>query len=515
MLFVAAQISVEAVFEAAFVAAGCGVVAAAGVVCPVAANARKALVAATAIENTDSFAFTGCNFSRARPRSLLASNNEGATSAAANPADIMQRSIRAAAVQLRAHDRGDFPRVLESILGVARHAARDANLLVLPESTFPGYVLGKEPVADGDIDAALEALCVLARHTSTVIVAGAAVTENGATHNGALVFDADGSLAGRADKLFLWHFDRRWFSGGERIAPIRTRAGSLGVLVCADGRLPTISRSLVDRGAEILVMPTAWVTSGRDPHALENVQADLLARVRAFENRVPFVAANKCGSELGMVAYCGKSQIIDAAGEVVALASERRPETLCAGVAIGAGRPARVAAVNPARRDRTGSQRLRIAISCEALPSDIDERLDLLDDDHAISPEDPERLTSLDRQIALASVDDATVLDPGGLVPYRRAGFALICWSTSLRPPWLERIARARAIELRLYLVVFDRIARRAFAVDPDGAILAGTFDGYRLASFAFDSRKVHDTAVAPGTDIEEGLERIAAIIST
>ena len=72
-------------------------------------------------------------------------------------------------------------------------------------------------------------------------------------------------------------------------------------------------------------MPTAWVTSGRDPTSLENVQADLLGRVRAYENRVPFVAANKCGSELGMVAYCGKSQIVDSRGEIVALANQHRP----------------------------------------------------------------------------------------------------------------------------------------------------------------------------------------------
>ena len=62
-------------------------------------------------------------------------------------------------------------------------------------------------------------------------------------------------------------------------------------------------------------MPTAWVTSGRDPGALENVQADLLARVRAYENGVPFVAANKCGVELGIALYCGKSQIVDEAAE--------------------------------------------------------------------------------------------------------------------------------------------------------------------------------------------------------
>jgi hypothetical protein len=77
---------------------------------------------------------------------------------------------------------------------------------------------------------------------------------------------------------------------------------------------------------------------------------------------------------------------------------------------------------------------------------------------------------------------------------------------------WTERIARARALELRIYLVVFDRTVRRAFAVDPDGVVLAGTFADYRLASFSLDPRKTLQTAVAPGTDIGEGLERVAAL---
>jgi hypothetical protein len=99
-------------------------------------------------------------------------------------------------------------------------------------------------------------------------------------------------------------------------------------------------------------------------------------------------------------------------------------------------------------------------------------------------------------------------------VPYRRAGYSLFCWTTDVGPPWVERIARARAVELRVYFVVFDRSAQRAFAVDPDGTIVAGTFDEYRLASFTFDPRKTGDTIVAPGTDVVEGLDRIEAIVA-
>jgi predicted amidohydrolase len=423
----------------------------------------------------------------------------------------MTRSIAVTAVQLRARDRNDFEEAARSALEAVRRCS-NADVVVLPEATFPAYVLGDEPLDEARIDDAIDQLREAARSQRTVIVAGVAMREGDAARNSALVIDVDGSLAGRADKLFLWHFDRRWFSRGERLAPVRTSVATLGVMICADGRLPTIARTLVDRGAELLVMPTAWVTSGRDPAALENVQADLLARVRAYENRVPFVAANKCGAELGMVAYCGKSQIVDSQGEIVALADPTRPTTLRATVELGHAPPQRVAPPRPAIRSIRSERRMRIAITCDELPADIDRRLEMLDDDVALSPGADERRTELDRGMPLARVDDARVLDPAGLVPYRRAGYWLICWNAELGSPWTERLARARALELRLHLVVFDRAAGRAFAVDPEGTIVAGTFDGYRLATFVFDPGKSEQTAVAPGTDVIEGLEWVSEL---
>jgi predicted amidohydrolase len=427
----------------------------------------------------------------------------------------MSSSIRVAAVQLRAHDRAAFATALDGIVESAREAAASADLVVMPEATLPAYLLRTPLLADeATVADALDRLRAIARENRSVMVIGAAVRDGASLRNRAVVIDADGSLAGHADKLFLWHFDRHWFSAGERIEPIETAVGKLGVLVCADGRLPTIARALVDRGAVALVMPTAWVTSGRDPGALENVQADLLARVRAYENAVPFVAANKCGSELDMVAYCGKSQIVDGRGELLAIASEREPQSVHAAISTAPqARPRRFALPTVAAREPLARGPLRLAISFDALPADIDERLALLDDAQALSPHDPQRLAALDREIGVVSAGDDLVLDPAGLVAYHRARYALVVWATELAAPWPERLARARALELRLYVVVFDRSQRRAFAVDPDGLVIAGTFARYRLASFPLDLRKTAEATVAPGSDVRVGLERIERIL--
>ena len=430
------------------------------------------------------------------------------------PAAGMNRSIRVAALQLSAHQRDAFtPSLVDGIVAAVEEASAGAELVVLPEGTLPSYVLGHSRIDDGAVRDALDRLSNLARGTRTAIVVGAAVRSGSGLRNAAVAIDRDGSPAGRADKLFLWHFDRLWFEPGDRLEPVETAAGKLGILVCADGRLPTIARTLVDRGAEMLVMPTAWVTSGRDPHALENVQADLLARVRAFENGVPFVAANKCGAELGMVAYCGKSQIVDAFGNVLVLAGERAPETLKAVVETGAAQPYRTTVAHPTPRATPATSPVRIAISVEPLLAGIDEKLAWLGNAHALAPGERDRFIGLDRTLPVAQVEDAEVLDPGGLVAYRRAGYRAIAWTTQRDRLWTQRLARARALELRLYAIVFDLHEKRAFAVDPDGVVVAGTYDDFTLASFSLDPRKTVETTVAPGTDVADGLERIASVV--
>ncbi len=359
----------------------------------------------------------------------------------------------------------------------------------------------------------LDECAALARELEIVVVIGAARRDGEQTFNSAIVIDSDGSVAGTADKHFLWHFDRQWFAPGERIEPIRTSAGTLGVLVCADGRIPLIAKTLVDQGAELLVMPTAWVTSGRDPSFLENVQADLLARMRARENAVPFVAANKCGVELDCVAYCGKSQIVDADGVVLAMASQDSEETLYASIAVGPPRTSRreLPSLSPVNRDGRVRKPVRIAISREELQTEryMEERLRILEAELLIMPQSTYPAAGNDDAPVLFVGDD-TMYDPAGLVAARLGGADLAVWTTQADESSQAAFARTRAIELRMYVITIDA-ANRAFAVDPDGAVICGTFGDYAMASFTYDPAKADQTLVAPGTDVRAGLQRASA----
>jgi predicted amidohydrolase len=436
------------------------------------------------------------------------------SSAANTPRVTTQLAV--AALQLSAHDRADFAAVWPGIVRrVDDAAAAGARLIVLPEATIPAYVVGVETLDVRQIERAVADLQQVARQRAATIVCGSAYVVDGVAYNSAIAIDADGSLAGSADKFFLWHFDRRWFAPGERIAPIRTSVGTLGVLVCADGRMPGIASALVDAGAQLLVMPTAWVTSGRDPHALENVQADLLARIRAWENEVPFVAANKCGVERGCVAYCGKSQVVAADGSVTALASQRDPETLTATVTLenarcktDAGRAAlaRAPACETARA-------VRVAITARPDDEELRAAMALLETTASIAADG---ISGFENAVAVARVRDDVALDPNGLAAYRNAGYRAAVWDVgACNARWIEPLARARALELRMFVTAVDASRGRAFAVDPDGSIVAGTFDGYRVASFALDPQRAEQTLVAPGTDVAIGLRRVADAVGT
>ena len=411
----------------------------------------------------------------------------------------MGRSLRIAALQMRAHDRDSFAHERATMLDAIGAAARGCDLLVLPEGTLPAYVLGEAPLDMAEQERALAGLRDIAKAEHCVIVCGVATQREGKLYNSAVVIERDGTIAGSADKIFLWAFDRKWFTAGQRIEPVQTSIGSLGVMICADGRMPVIARTLVDRGAELLVMPTAWVTSGRDPATLENLQADLLARVRAFENGVPFIAANKCGVERGMVLYCGKSQIVGDDGAVVAMASQLEPERIVASMTLGNGMPQRTAFEVPERLE-TPRGTERIAISLDAPMPDLRERLNVLDAQRYLNADD----TSV--------LDARWAFDPGFLPAYRAAGRRFVALVATETDPWIEPIARARASELRMYVVVFDRARDRAYAIDPDGVLVAGTTRDFRIATAAIDYARTEQTFVAPGTDVAAGLMLVESL---
>lgn len=201
---------------------------------------------------------------------------------------------------------------------VVRAAGRGADVVLFPE--YSSYFVDPfdESLARNaqDIDGPfVSGLAGLAAAHGVHLVAG--LLERGRdgrrVRNTVVAVDGSGVLA-RYRKLHLYDaFGQResdWVEPGEPERPETFELGGLtfGLMTCYDLRFPEMARTLVDAGADAIVVPAAWV---RGP--LKESQWELLLRARAVENTAYVVAAGQNGARC-----IGNSMVVDPMGSVVA-----------------------------------------------------------------------------------------------------------------------------------------------------------------------------------------------------
>ncbi len=146
----------------------------------------------------------------------------------------------------------------------------------------------------------------LARECGVVIVTS--IFERrapGLYHNTAIVYDTDGTEAGRYRKMHIpddpAYYEKFYFTPGDLgFEPIPTSIGKLGVLVCWDQWYPEAARLMALRGAEILIYPTAigWESSDSSDEQQRQREAWItVQRGHAVANGLPLVAVNRVGHE--------------------------------------------------------------------------------------------------------------------------------------------------------------------------------------------------------------------------
>jgi predicted amidohydrolase len=211
---------------------------------------------------------------------------------------------------------------LQEVLGLLDEAGHaECRLVALPESSYPAYYLRDgEPYSREGVRSYDEVVALLGHYAEKYgywLAAGLARPTRKGLANSAVIIGPDGEVRGHYDKHFLWHFDSNWFQAGKEFPVWDTGFCKFGALICADGRMPEVARSLALNGAEVILDLTAWVSSGADPATLSNPQCEYMMPVRAFENGVWVAAADKWGPEAGSIVYAGRSTVISPAGETV------------------------------------------------------------------------------------------------------------------------------------------------------------------------------------------------------
>lgn len=225
---------------------------------------------------------------------------------------------------------------------IRRLAAEGARLVVCQELHDSLYFCQTENVdlcglavpVPGDVT---DFYSAIARESGVVLVTSLYEKRApGLYHNTAVVFEADGSIAGKYRKMHIpddpAYYEKFYFTPGDLgFTPINTSVGRLGVLVCWGQWYPEAARLMALAGAQILIYPTAigWESSDTDAEQQRQREAwTTVQRGHAIANGLPVVSVNRVGYEpdpsgvTGGITFWGSSFVAGPQGEFLFRASD-------------------------------------------------------------------------------------------------------------------------------------------------------------------------------------------------
>lgn len=263
----------------------------------------------------------------------------------------------------------------KSLKMVQEAAALGAELVVLQELHRSLYFCQSEDVNKFDLAENIpghstDQLSEAAKKNKVVIVSSLFEKRaQGLYHNTAVVFDKDGSLAGKYRKMHIpddpAYYEKFYFTPGDLgFEPIQTSIGKLGVLVCWDQWYPEAARLMALKGADLLIYPTAIGWHPPDEQSEKDRQRDAwitIQRSHAVANGLPVLVVNRVGheddfpqlnerSEGPGIDFWGNSFVAGPQGELLKVASSEREEVLI--VDIDLKRVEEVRRIWPFFRDR-------------------------------------------------------------------------------------------------------------------------------------------------------------------
>lgn len=257
------------------------------------------------------------------------------------------RKIKVGLVQ-QANGRNFHDNLEKLSRNIAAVAAYGAELVVLQELHNTLYFCQTESTDNFDLAEPIPGPSTgfyseLARQLQIVLVTSLFEKRAlGLYHNTAVVFDKDGSIAGKYRKMHIpddpAYYEKFYFTPGDLgFKPIQTSIGKLGVQVCWDQWYPEGARLMALQGADILIYPTAigWESSDTDDEKARQLGAWIISqRSHAVANGLPVIAVNRVGHEPDPsgqtrgIQFWGNSFVAGPQGEILAQASNLKEENL-------------------------------------------------------------------------------------------------------------------------------------------------------------------------------------------
>ncbi len=258
----------------------------------------------------------------------------------------------------------------KSLKGIADCAAKGADLVVLQELHCGIYFCQAEDVDMFDLAEPIpgpdtEVFAAAAKKHGVVLVTSLFEKRApGLYHNTAVVFEKDGSIAGKYRKMHIpddpAYYEKFYFTPGDLgFQPIQTSVGKLGVLICWDQWYPEAARLMALAGAEMLLYPTAIGWESTDTPEEKNRQHgawNTIQRGHAVANGLPVITVNRVGHEpdwtgvTGGIQFWGQSFVAGPQGELLYQSSLDQEESVV--IDIEKSRTEAVRRIWPFFRDR-------------------------------------------------------------------------------------------------------------------------------------------------------------------
>lgn len=234
--------------------------------------------------------------------------------------------IRVAAIQM-----ASGPLVSANLIEVGRlislAAGAGAKLVVLPENFAIMGMKEQDKVEIREEQGSGLIQEFLAEHSSKHkiwLVAGTiplAASVDNKVRSACLLYNDQGRVVARYDKTHLFdvhlvdgdknYVESETIEAGTEVVVIDTPFARIGLAICYDLRFPELFRDMVDKGVELIIIPSAFTAITGKAHW------EILLRARAIENLSFVIAANQGGYHVNGFESFGDSMIIDPWGNIL------------------------------------------------------------------------------------------------------------------------------------------------------------------------------------------------------
>ncbi len=229
-----------------------------------------------------------------------------------------------------------------------------ADLYVFPELCNSGYAFTSKEEARQfseslETGPSVQVLQSFSEKRKCALVAGLTEKSGESIFNSAVIID-NGRILGTYRKTHLFYREKLWFEPGDsgfKVFDLERYGCKIGPIICFDWFFPEASREVAVKGADVICHPSNLVLPGK---------AQIGMMVRAFENRVFVITANRVGienrSKEDNFHFTGKSQIISPTMEKLASAKANESIAKVARLNLDLSRNKKVTSMNDVFEDR-------------------------------------------------------------------------------------------------------------------------------------------------------------------